>query len=542
MPSSQLPGNPDVPLVPVASSDCNFVSILFSTAQILAGATVGQSYNSPHDNRPNDNPLHDTGILVDEFFHRTEEFTASDCIDPALLMLNPATTASIGSQEVVEAGGVLELGRNSNYNQWDLYPGPDTLPAMLPAERAYPTPPSESPPSNPQASHQQISLSRSIGPLYPPHQDYRPTSFTLPAVPGFLPSGNSSEAHNMPEFVQGSSSGAAAANAPRSSKAGPSRTQKSTKAARKSKAKNTAKAVRLTSTSPYGVPEDAFGMPEPRAPTASYQDHRPTPFALPTVPDFPAAGNVFQADNMPEFVQGSSSGTSAASPSRSSKAGPSRTDKKTKAARASKARPSKNKHTAKAARQAAANAYGVSEAAFRKTEPRVHQDPALNTFTLPAAPGFPASGNDVQAYVWPDFIQGSSRGAVANTRANEAGPSRTEKTTKAARANKARPPKAKNIAKAAPQAAASPSEKPEGPRFHCDYPGCEASCAHRSDLTRHKARCPRGPGGGASGRVKCVYCDLTYSRFDAMQRHCREDHPGSVVPIKERERGKGKKK
>ncbi|KAH8107592.1 hypothetical protein DFH11DRAFT_1167411 [Phellopilus nigrolimitatus] len=459
-------------------------------------------------------------------------------------MLNPATTASIGSQEVVEAGGVLELGRVSNYDQWDLYPGPDTLPAMLPAERAYPTPPSESPPSDPQASHQQISLSRSIGPLYPPHQDYSPTSFTLPAVPGFLPSGNNSEAHDMPEFVQGSSRGAAAANAPRPSKAGPSRTQKSTKATRKNKAKNTTKAVRLTAESPYDEPEDAFGMPESRAPTSTH--HRSTPFTLPVVPGFHLSGNDYHAHNMLEFVQGSSSGASAAIPSRSSKAGPSRTDKKTKAARAGKARPSKNENTAKAARQATANPYGVSEAAFRMTEPRApnpsHQDPILSTFIFPAVPGFPPSGNDAQAYALPEFIEGSSGGALANARASEAGPSRTEKTTKAARADKARPPKAMDIAKAAPQAAANPSDEPEAPRFHCDYPGCEISCAHRSDLTRHKARCPRGPGGGASGRVKCVYCDLTYSRFDAMQRHCIKDHPGSVVPIKERERGKGKKK
>ncbi|KAH8115196.1 hypothetical protein DFH11DRAFT_89725 [Phellopilus nigrolimitatus] len=81
---------------PVAFSDCTFVSILLSTAQAIAGATVGQNYNPPHDNRPNGNPLREASILVDELFHRTEENTV-DCIDLALLMLNPATTVSTGN-------------------------------------------------------------------------------------------------------------------------------------------------------------------------------------------------------------------------------------------------------------------------------------------------------------------------------------------------------------------------------------------------------------------------------------------------------------
>ncbi|KAH8109887.1 hypothetical protein DFH11DRAFT_893798 [Phellopilus nigrolimitatus] len=577
MPSSQLLGKSDVPLVPVAPPDYSFGSVLRTITETITGTAVDQNDDLPYENN----------IWVDAPFHRTEENTVINCIDPALLTLNPATTASIGNYEVAEAGGDSEPGFNQR-----VYPSPPSespstgytttshsprhIPVLSIQDYHYDqhednqasvsanpcTALQPTPPYSPRTGHPQALLGGSIADGRPPAASTSVNTATAVEFPG-LPSydappaieifsrfpwgdgdrsqlehGNGmstadpsytlslaptalafpASGYNVPEFVQGSSSGAPAANVSRSSEAGPSRTDKKTKAARASKAaksskdKKTAKAARQTAASPDGGPEAAFKMTEPSAPNPSRREYGLITFALPVSPTSTAPRNDAQVINIPDFIEGSSGGALATA--RASQAGPSRTEKTTKTTRANKAKSSKAKNTAKATRQTAAS---PDEDAFRMTEPRApnspRQDHRLNPFALPAVPGFPTSWSDAQAYAIPDFIEGSSGGAPVNAPASETELSRTNEGTGIAR-----------------QAAASPSDEPEAPRLYCDYPGCSSSCKNINELRRHRAGCPFGPDGGASARANCPYCPKTYSRFDAMRRHCADKHPDKKLP------------
>ncbi|KAH8109891.1 hypothetical protein DFH11DRAFT_1810042 [Phellopilus nigrolimitatus] len=473
MPSSQLLGKSDVPLVPVAPPDYSFGSVLRTITETITGTAVDQNDDLPYENN----------IWVDAPFHRTEENTTFDCIDPALLVLNTASIVPIANYEVAEAGGDSEPGFN---------------------QRVYPSPPSESPSTGyTTTSHspRHIPVLSIQDYHYDQHEDNQASVSANPCT-ALQPTPPYSPRTGHPQALLG---GPIADGRPPAA----------------STSVNTATAVEFPGLPSYDAPpaieifsrfpwgdgdrsqlEHGNGM--------STADPSYTLSLAPTALAFPASGY-----NVPEFVQGSSSGAPAANVSRSSEAGPSRTDKKTKAARASKAaKSSKDKKTAKAARQTAAS---PDEDAFRMTERRAPNPSrpvyGLIPFALPIAPTFPAPRSDAQVLKIPDFIEGSSRGAPAHAPASETELSRINEGAGIAR-----------------QAAASPSDEPEAPRLYCDYPGCSSSCKNINELRRHRAGCHFGPDGGASARANCPYCDLTYSRFDAMRRHCADKHRDKKLP------------
>ncbi|KAH8107589.1 hypothetical protein DFH11DRAFT_1167199 [Phellopilus nigrolimitatus] len=228
-------------------------------------------------------------------FRQTRPSTRRKRTRPFVSTLNPATTVSVGNYEVVEAGGVSELGSNHieayqyghrDDGQHDLSPGPDMLPAMLPAQRAYPTPPSESPPCNPPTSH-------------PSYDAPPPTELFAPFPWGDGNPSRPDQGNGMPT----------------------AEATRARQATTRTRTRRTATSVRPASSS------EAFEMCEPGPPYPPRQCEAYAPSA-PTAPTFAASGLDAQTIGMPEFVQGSSSGAPAANAPRSSKAGPSRTQKR----------------------------------------------------------------------------------------------------------------------------------------------------------------------------------------------------------------------